>query len=463
MYRIRIKDAKNSYELTELAKMFVSADSLDIDVLTAESPQGTADFTVPAADEMDRNAQKRAMYRLFAEKTGKELDWGILTGVRPVKLFAQTASAISYESNAAVGKDVLDAAEIRLQEEYLVSPEKTYLLRYTYEVQQRKGRDKDPRAVGLYVGIPFCPTRCLYCSFTSNRFTEAAAAKYLNALYKEIAAVRGIMENKGLYAESIYLGGGTPTSLTEEMFAEMTGRVSDAFLRPKTAEYTVECGRPDTSTVGKLKSLKPAGAGRISINPQTMKEDTLRLIGRQHSPSQIEEAFALARSCGIDCINMDLIAGLPEESTEDFADSLDGIIAMGPENITVHTLAVKKGSRLIEADKNYSYRQEDTVRSMLRTGSAKLGLAGYEPYYLYRQKHMAGNFENVGYCKDGTASLYNIRIMDEDQSIIALGAGGISKVYYPEENRLERVPNVSNYEIYIDRIDEMIERKVKGI
>ena len=461
MFRIRIQDAKNSYELTELAKMFVSADSLDIDVLTAESPEGTADFTVPSASEMDRNAQKRALYSFLAEKTGRELDWGTLTGVRPVKLFAQTLANISAEE--ACGRSFYDAAEKKLQEEYLVSAEKTSLLRRTYEVQQRAGRDRDAHAIGLYVGIPFCPTRCLYCSFTSNRFTKKAAENYLEALYKEIGAVRSIMENRGLYAESIYIGGGTPTSLTEEMFAEMTGRVSDAFLRPKTAEYTVECGRPDTITAGKLKALKTAGAGRISINPQTMKAETLRLIGRQHSPSQIEEAYALARSCQAGCINMDIIAGLPEEDTSDFSRTVDRIIEMGPENITVHTLAVKKGSRLIEADKNYSYRQAETVREMLKAASAKLAEAGYEPYYLYRQKHMAGNFENVGYCKEGTSSLYNIRIMDEDQSIIALGAGGISKVYYPDENRLERVPNVSNYEIYIERIDEMIERKVKGL
>ena len=463
MYRIRIKDSKNAYELTELAKMFVSSESLDIDVLSAESRECAADFTVPSAAEMDRNAQKRALYTFLAEKTGKQLDWGTLTGVRPVKLFAQIAAKHAENGSGCSDNKTLTAAEGTLQQEYLISPEKTALLRHTYEVQQRAGRDRDHHAVGIYVGIPFCPTRCLYCSFTSNRFTEKAAAEYLKALYKEIDAVRSIMDDRGLYAESIYIGGGTPTSLTEEMFAEMTGRVSDAFLRPKTAEYTVECGRPDTITASKLKSLKSAGAGRISINPQTMKEATLKLIGRQHSPEQIEEAFALARTCGIDCINMDLIAGLPEETEADFAMTMDRIIAMGPENITVHTLAVKKGSRLIEADKDYSYRQAETVRSMLKTGSTKLAEAGYEPYYLYRQKHMAGNFENVGYCKKGSASLYNIRIMDEDQSIIALGAGGISKVYYPEENRLERVPNVSNYEIYIERIDEMIERKEKGL
>lgn len=463
MYRIRIKDSKNAYELTELAKMFVSSESLDIDVLSAESRECAADFTVPSAAEMDRNAQKRVLYTFLAEKTGKQLDWGTLTGVRPVKLFAQIAAKHAENGSGCSDTKTLASAEETLQQEYLVSPEKTALLRHTYEVQQRAGRDRDHHAVGIYVGIPFCPTRCLYCSFTSNRFTEKAAAEYLKALYKEIDAVRSIMDDRGSYAESIYIGGGTPTSLTEEMFAEMTGRVSDAFLRPKTAEYTVECGRPDTITAAKLRSLRSAGAGRISINPQTMKEATLKIIGRQHSPEQIEEAFALARTCGIDCINMDLIAGLPEETEADFAMTMDRIIAMGPENITVHTLAVKKGSRLIEADKDYSYRQAETVRSMLNTGSTKLAEAGYEPYYLYRQKHMAGNFENVGYCRKGTASLYNIRIMDEDQSIIALGAGGISKVCYPEDNRLERVPNVSNYEIYIDRIDEMIERKEKGL
>ena len=453
MYRIIIKDENNAYELTELAKMFVSAESLDIQIQTAENQNGAADFTVPSASEMDRNAQKRQLYRFLAEKTGKKLEWGTLTGVRPLKLFKKLISEGCSEAQA----------ELRLKQDYLVSPEKAGLLQHIWQVQQKTERDCDPHAVGLYVGIPFCPTRCLYCSFTSNRFTEKAAAEYLKALYKEIDAVQAIMEDKGLYAESIYIGGGTPTSLTEEMFAEMTERVSDTFLRPKTAEYTVECGRPDTITDRKLESLKSAGAGRISINPQTMKEETLKLIGRQHSPQQIKEACALARSCRIECINMDLIAGLPDETPEDFERTLEIITDMGPENITVHTLAVKRGSKLIEAEKDYAYRSGFTVKKMLAAGSKQLAEAAYDPYYIYRQKHMAGNFENVGYCRGNTASLYNMRIMDEDQTIIALGAGGISKVYFPEEDRLERVPNVSNYEIYIDRIDEMIERKVKGL
>ena len=451
MYRIRITDEKNAYELTELAKMFTSADSLDISLVSSDAE--AADLIIPGQDEMDRNAQKRVLFSFLAEKTGTAPEWGTLTGVRPEKLFTRTAADLGSA----------DKAEQKLKEDYLVADTKLSLLRETYEVQQGVKRDMDPHAVGLYVGIPFCPTRCLYCSFTSNRFTEKAASAYLEALFKEIDDVKDIMDSKGLYAESVYIGGGTPSSLTDSMFHDMVCRVSDAFVRPKTAEFTVECGRPDTITESKMNSLKTANAGRVSINPQTMKASTLQLIGRQHSPEQIREAFGIARSCGIGCINMDLIAGLPEETASDMEDTLEQIIGMGPENITVHTLAVKRGSRLIEEDKDFAFRQAETVGNMLDIARNKLGKAGYRPYYLYRQKHMAGNHENTGYCLPGTENLYNMRIMDEDQSIIALGAGGISKVYYPAEDRLERVANVSNYEIYIDRIDEMIERKVKGL
>ena len=455
MYRIKIQDEKNRYELTELARMFLPADELKFsaedgsfgDVQDGETLSGC--FVVPGPEQMDRGAQKRALYEWLSEETGLKPDWGTLTGVRPLKLFRKLGGGEK-------------AAEI-LQREYLVSPEKTELLLKTWETQQAMSFDRSGKAAGLYVGIPFCPTRCLYCSFTSNRFEQTAAEKYMLALKKEIEATAEIMQQKGLYAESIYIGGGTPTALPDDMFAEMVETVGDAFLRPETVEFTVECGRPDTINEYKLKALRKAGCGRISINPQTMKPKTLELIGRKHSPEQIVEAYRLARSCGIGIINMDLIAGLPEETASDLEDTLRIILDLSPENITVHTLAVKRGSRLIEAYKDYSYSQGKVVREMLGAASFMLKDAGYAPYYLYRQKQMAGNFENVGYCLPGTASIYNVRIMEEDQSILALGAGGVSKVYYSEEDRLERVANVSNYEIYIDRIDEMIERKEKGL
>lgn len=227
-------------------------------------------------------------------------------------------------------------------------------------------------------------------------------------------------------------------------------------------EFTVEAGRPDTFTEGKLSVMKATGVDRISINPQSMKERTLELIGRSHTVAETEKAFRMAENAGIDCINTDLIAGLPEEDFEDFRNSVHRITELGADNITLHTLAVKRASRLKDADSIYNYRNEELRDRMLSYALDYLKSRGYRPYYLYRQKHTSGNTENLGFCRDDKLSVYNIRIMEEAQSVLALGAGGISKVYFPDENRLERVANVSNYQIYIDRIDEMIERKEKN-
>ena len=398
----------------------------------------------------DYNDSKRRAYAFFRKITGKDLDWGILTGVRPGKL---------YNELKARGED----PEQILKEKYYVSDEKIALLRRVSESQQTVKRSPDPKAIGLYVGIPFCPTRCQYCSFTSNPYQRDASDAYLAALLREMEAVRKLMDGHGQTAESIYVGGGTPTSLEEDQLRLFLNRVRDLFVTDSTVEFTVEGGRPETITAEKLTVIQEAGAGRISINPQSMKQRTLDLIGRKHSPQQIREAFALAQQAGIGIVNADLITGLPEETPEDFRDSLSEVIALGPENVTVHTLAVKKASRMIEEDPRIALRQAENVRQMLQDADRMLTEAGFEPYYMYRQKHMAGNFENVGWCRPGTASLYNIRIMEEDQTIVAMGAGAISKVYFPAENRLERVPNVSNYQIYIERIDEMIARKEAGI
>ena len=410
------------------------------------------EFCVEEKADVDRNAEKRALYALLSEATGITLDWGILVGVRPSKLYRELSEKLGREG-----------AEEKLRRDYLVSDEKVQLLSDTYDTQLAASYDKNPSAVSLYVGIPFCPTRCLYCSFTSNRFKKDASIEYMKALKKEIAAVKDIFDKKGWYAESIYIGGGTPTSLDDEEFEDLLSEVKANYLSERTREFTVEAGRPDTITANKLALIKKYGADRISINPQSMKQHTLDLIGRSHSPEQIVSAFKLAKEAGIDIINADLIAGLPEETEEDFRKSLNAVLGLGANNVTVHTLAVKRASRLIEEDPGLGRRQAQTVREMLKTAKNTLYSRGFAPYYLYRQKNMAGNFENVGYCTKGLASVYNIRIMDENQSNIALGAGGISKLYFAEQNRVERIANVSNYEIYIDRIDEMIERKVKGI
>ena len=431
-----VSSEKNVYELAELSRMF------------GEAPE----FCVREESGKDRNLEKRELYALLSEATGIKLDWGILVGVRPGKLYGELTR-----------KHGQAEAERILRDDYLVSDAKIELLRSCHETQMSLDYDRDPAAISLYVGIPFCPSRCLYCSFTSNKFNKDASLRYMDALEKEIKALRSIMDQKGMYAESIYIGGGTPTSLDDPEFERLLRLVRDNYKIQKTREWTVEAGRPDTITESKLALIKAYGADRISINPQSMKQRTLDLIGRSHSPEEIVSAFEKAHRAGIGIINADLIAGLPEESPEDFKASLSKMIELGANNITVHTLAVKKASRLIEEDPGLGRRQAETVRKMLDIASGMLKSAGFSPYYLYRQKNQAGNFENVGYCTKGLASVYNIRIMDENQSNLAVGAGAISKVYYPEENRLERVANVSNYEIYIERIDEMIERKLKGI
>lgn len=446
MFRISCPDEKTKYDLSELARMFLPSEKYEISVQGCES-----DLEIPELP--DKNAAKRMLYDFFSARLGKSLEWGILTGVRPEKLFRESAARLGSA----------EASERLLKDEYYVSDEKLRLLRGIYEVQRGITQSSDPDAIGVYVGIPFCPSRCLYCSFTSNVYKKDAADRYLEALFKEIDAVRSIMNEKGMKAESIYIGGGTPTSLDEEQFERLLAKVSSAFAGSALREFTVEGGRPETITTGKLQAMKRYGPGRMSINPQTMKQATLDLIGRSHTVEQIEEAFKLAQEAGIPDINADLITGLPEESPEDFRQSLERVIALKPTDITVHTLAVKRASRLKELDSGYSYKSADAASKMLQISRERLTEAGYEPYYMYRQKQMAGNFENVGWCRPGHASLYNIRIMEEDQTILALGAGGISKQYFPAENRLERVANVSNYEIYIERIDEMIKRKEEGI
>lgn len=271
------------------------------------------------------------------------------------------------------------------------------------------------------------------------------------------------MIETGIIPETIYIGGGTPTTLNAEQLNKLINQIKESFDMSQVREFTIEAGRPDTITEEKLMVIRNHDISRISINPQSMKARTLELIGRSHQPEDIEQAFAIAKKQGFDNINADIIAGLPEEDVDDFLHTLNRVIELDPESITVHCLAVKRASKLIEQDPDFHYKQAERVAKMLTSSRDILAQAGYVPYYLYRQKHMAGAFENIGYCKPDKDCIYNVRIMDEHQINIALGAGGISKMYYPEENRLERVPNVTNYQEYIKRIDEMLDRKENNI
>ena len=386
--------------------------------------------------------------------------WGELTGVKPVKLTREL-----FKGNPYNGRLPHDKPEVRriLTEERGLSPEKADLLIEIYEYQQRVLKGENYTSAGLYIGIPFCPTRCLYCSFTSNQKPYEEVEKYLQALLQEIEYVGRRCRETGLGIETIYIGGGTPTTLDSGQLERLLDSVSHNFDLCKLREFTLEAGRPDTITTEKLAVARDHGVDRISINPQSMKARTMELIGRSHSPSDILRAFEIAGKSGIPVINCDLIAGLPEESVGDFENTLKTMIDLGPSNITVHTLALKRASRLIEQDTTYHETHSDVVSSMIELSGKMLRDAGYRPYYLYRLKRMAGALENTGWCRPGTEGIYNIRIMDEQQSIVALGAGGMTKVFFPEENRLERVPNVNNYEVYIDRLQEMLERKEQGL
>ena len=311
----------------------------------------------------------------------------------------------------------------------------------------------------LYIGIPFCPTTCLYCSFTSFPISQWKEPQvYLDALFHEMKATAERMKGKVL--DTVYFGGGTPTSLKADSLDWLLSKLEDIFDLSNVRELTVEAGRPDSITREKLAVLKKHGVTRISINPQTMNQRTLDFIGRRHTVEQVKECFYMARQMGFDNINMDLIVGLPEEGMEDVRHTMEEIFSLNPDSITVHSLAVKRAARLNTMKEIYKNLKITNTQEMIDLTAEYAVRMGMEPYYLYRQKNMAGNFENVGYAKEGKACLYNILIMEEKQTIVACGAGSTSKRVYPN-GRIERCENVKEVALYIEKIDEMIERKRK--
>ncbi len=450
MYNLKLHGIENTNPYEELIRLFLLPSQYRVFTDEDEAvPKDAREFT----DEGDKNALKRQIYQTLAQMTGKRPKWGILTGIRPVKLAGELHETFgSWKKTRQC-----------LEETYLLDKEKVDLICRIYQYQQKRLGRPDPKSAGVYISIPFCPTRCLYCSFPSNQEGMGEIERYLDALFREVRFVGRQMEKSGIQADSLYIGGGTPTTLTVEQLEQLFLHVEESFDLSGLREFTVEAGRPDTITSEKLEVMERFGVGRISINPQTMNDQTLERIGRSHTAQQTRQAFQMAHEAGIRVINSDLIAGLPGEKTEDFHQSLEQVLELGANNVTVHTLAVKRASRLKELDEEIYHRQAEQTEAMLEHAAGVLGKSGYHPYYLYRQKHTAGNTENIGYCKNYALSLYNVRIMEEAQTIIALGAGGITKVYDPEENRLERVPNVSNYEIYIERIEEMLERKARNL
>ncbi len=423
-------------------------------------PARTGDAAAPALERRvevnpgdrrgTRNRLKQTLYRLLSDYSGRTLPWGTLTGIRPVKIPMDLLEKGCSEA------DIRES----MRETYFATDEKIDL---AIEIAERERRilssiDYED-GYSLYIGIPFCPSTCLYCSFTS--FPIAAwrdrVEEYLDALCREIRETAPMM--KGRHLDSVYIGGGTPTSLSPEQTDRLLAQIEKSFSFDNLLEFTVEAGRPDSITPEKLKVLIDHNISRISINPQTMNESTLRLIGRSHTVEQIREAFELAREMGFDNINMDLIAGLPDETIDDVRRTMDEIEALGPDSVTVHSLAVKRAARLRTEHEQYEHLHIENTWDIIRLTAERCRGMGLFPYYLYRQKNTAGNFENVGYAAPGKEGIYNILIMEEKQSILALGAGATTKAVFDHGERIERVGNVKDAGIYMDRVDDMIERK----
>lgn len=404
----------------------------------------------PQADALlDKRLHKRqvklALYDCMKEITGISPPWGSLTGVRPARLVYARMQAGESLTEAVAG----------VRETFDISKEKSDLLKEIVSVQASLSAPKSSD-VDLYIGIPFCVSRCAYCSFISAEVGKGALlAPYVDALTGEIAGVIDLIRQNGLRPRALYVGGGTPTALPASLLARVLSAAKPLILSAQ--EITIEAGRPDTIDHDKLQVIRDSGATRLSINPQTMHDETLRRIGRAHTRRQTEEAYALARTMGFSHINMDLITGLPGETVEDFNKTLLWSEQLSPESLTVHTLSIKRSSllHLWEA----SLPDGDMVAQMVRLGVQSATSRGMRPYYLYRQKHMAGNQENVGYALPGHECLYNIEMMEETAHILAMGAGGISKRVAPAEGKIVRAPNISNIGEYISRADEMLARK----
>lgn len=392
------------------------------------------------------------LYRVLEDILGVTPQWGILTGIRPVTIVSHLK---------AEGKSREDIERF-LTERYLVHPDKIALSLSVAEVQEPmlsalNGRG---RSYSLYVSIPFCPSRCSYCSFVSHSITMRSAIDkiddYVRLLCVELRETAAIAERDGLLLDTVYIGGGTPTALTADQLKTITDTIAEVFPLDKAREYTIEAGRADSITPEKLEVIKRAGAKRISVNPQTFNDDVLKAIGRHHTAAQAIECYQMARENGFESINMDLIAGLPDDSYDSFCASVNQAIALAPENITVHTLSIKRSSKLFEQGVDI---KQNRNADMVEYARSQLIAAGYRPYYLYRQKNTVGNLENVGYAKPSYESLYNIYIMEEIQTILACGAGGVTKLIDCGDQRVSRIFNYKYHFEYIDGFQEILRRK----
>ena len=391
------------------------------------------------------------LFTVLQTLTGQTPAWGIITGVHPVKLLRQKSEEVGLLS-----------AEAFFRDKWLVSDEKIALMRRVLKVQEPYVALNQPNSCSLYLSVPFCPSRCSYCSFISQAVEGAKKLiePYVTLLLREIEETAAIARQVGLQVQSVYIGGGTPTTFSASQLTAVIEKVRERFDLSHCVEFTVEAGRPDTVTKEKLQALLSGGVTRISINPQSMHNDVLRAIGRRHTAQDVVEAFHLAQRLGFSNINADLIVGLPGDDLTSFQRTLDGVIQLGASNVTVHSLAIKRSARLNSPGGDLSaHSNAQEAAAMVDYSIQRLTQEGFEPYYLYRQTRMAGNLENTGWAKPGSICRYNIYTMDESNTVIACGAGGVSKVKDPYSGRLERIFNFKLPLEYINRFPEILQRK----
>lgn len=396
-----------------------------------------------------KSAMKQALYRLLSAYTKTVLPWGTLTGIRPTKI--PMKMILEGKSDKEI--------ELYLRNTFYVSDGKIALsTKIAHLEKEIIEKSHGTEGFSLYVGIPFCPTTCMYCSFTSYpivKFKDMVDT-YLDTLEHEMCQVSKI--NTGKYLDSVYIGGGTPTTLEPDQIRRLDGMIRKYFDFTNVQEYTMEAGRPDSLTEAKLSAMKECGITRISVNPQTMHDSTLKIIGRRHSVSDTKNAFSMARSAGFDNINMDIILGLPGEDAAMVKETLDEIAKLAPDSLTVHSMAIKRAAGMHQFLMEHEEIKSINTPQMMDLAVSSAENMGLKPYYLYRQKNMAGNLENVGFALDNKFGLYNILIMEEVQTIVACGAGTVTKRVYPD-GRLERCDNVKDVQMYVNNIEAMIERK----
>ncbi len=388
------------------------------------------------------------VYALLTQATGHHPPWGMLTGIRPVKLLRESAQ-----------QGGLERAMAQMANRWQVTPKKLILAAQTLLQENKVLALSRPESFSLYISIPFCPSRCRYCSFVSSSVKSYGylIPQYLDLLCEEMTHTAAIAARLGLRLETVYIGGGTPSTLSAEQLARLLEHVKTSFDIRHLRELTVEAGRPDTITPEKLAALHAGGCGRVSINPQTLNPRVLEAIGRNHSPELFFEAYEMAAKVGFNAINVDLIAGLPQDDIASFAGTMRQILQLKPENITLHTLSIKRGTD-INLD-GYHHTQYNAVEAMVDNGYAAMNAAGYHPYYLYRQKNIAANLENTGFCRGDTPCLYNVFIMDETHSVFGVGAGAVTKLRQPGGSKIERIFNYKYPYEYTNGLAELLQRK----